>query len=133
MSVGLQILKNLGLTDEEAERMSKENREQPNSIYARDQSGLGFKKVTTNYIAEANDIFARLSKNMPQMQSSNVENASYTSSVFVPSRLRKKSITSLSTEDLATILSKPDEDEPVKAPEVEHKRRRKHKKVEELQ
>ncbi|EAY08043.1 hypothetical protein TVAG_463230 [Trichomonas vaginalis G3] len=108
-NIGLIILKNLGLTDEEAEVLENQKPEQINTIFARDQSGLGYKKLSTNYAAEANNVFARISAkiandNKDQVKTCIASTATKTHQ-FIPRRLQKKSIGSLSNEDLATILS----------------------------
>ena len=107
MSIGLQILKNLGLTNEEAKKLKLESTNIPNAIYARDQSGLGYKPIATNYVAEANDVFSRISQNYNNKINSNLNNNSSESKIFLPSKSRKKSVSSLSNEDLASILSLP--------------------------
>ena len=112
-SIGLTILKNLGLTDAEAEILDKQRPEKINTVYARDQSGLGYRKQTTNYIADANDIFARLSAKVAGANhAKNISIApgtGFQTKRFIPSRLKKRSIGSLSNEDLATIFNEPEE------------------------
>ena len=153
-SIGLTILKNLGLTEEEAEILEKQRPEKINTVYARDQSGLGYKKPSMNYIAEANDIFAKLSARVTGSAAKTSVSVAQGSGIqtkrFIPTRLKKKSIGSLSHEDLATILCEPDEPAgtPIEAMETtkvkgnaveqkeegEHKkRRRRHRKSEEAQ
>ena len=117
-SIGLIILKNLGLTDAEAEILENQKPEKMNTVYARDQSGLGYKKQSTNYVADANDVFARLSAKMSQQEkpqsSSIAPGTGVQTKRFIPKRLQKKSIGSLSHEDLATILGT---EQPTDAPE----------------
>ena len=135
-SIGLIILKNLGLTDEEAEILENQKPERINTVFARDQSGLGYKKQSTNYVADANDVFARLSakvKSQEAPQSSSIApGTGIKTKRFIPKRLQKRSIGSLSNEDLATILGtseKPSEvaDQILEAPSEPKKHHRKHR------
>ena len=135
-SIGLIILKNLGLTNAEAEVLEKQTPEKLNTIFARDQSGLGYRKQSTNYVADANDVFARLSAKMNRKETtksaSSIAGTGIQTKRFIPKRLQKKSIGSLSNEDLATILgteekSSPPPEEIIDINEEPKKHRHKHK------
>lgn len=136
-NIGLIILKNLGLTEEEAAVLEAQKPEPMNTIFARDQSGLGYKKLSTNYVAEANNVFARISAKMASDNNDSstrtcIASTSAKTRKFIPTRLQKRSIGSLSNEDLANILSEVAPVTPSAIPQEEttteepKKRRRKH-------
>ena len=137
-SIGLIILKNLGLTDEEAEILENQKPERINTVFARDQSGLGYKKQSTNYVADANDVFARLSAKVNKQEtvqtSSIAPGTGIKTKRFIPKRLQKKSIGSLSSEDLATILGTSEKSydtseqviETIEEPKKHHRKHRHH-------
>ena len=130
MNIGLTILKNLGLTDAEAETLEREPPKPQNTIFARNQAGLGYKEIKANYVAEADDVFSRISAkagNNKSVQRSCIAATSAPKKPLPPRRLQKWSVGSLSSEDLAAVLSKPDDDDVVPAPTAETpKKRRKH-------
>lgn len=139
MSLGLALLGKLGLKDEAIAEKSKPKQEK---MYSRDQTGLGYTRTAPDFLKASEEAFAKLqaAATVPVVDDDDspakltVKPAQQR--VFIPARLRKRSIGSLSNEDIAHVLSNdrptPVDLDAVKVcdPEPQRRRRRRHHRTE---
>lgn len=142
MNIGFSLLTKLGLSSEEAEEHKNDKPSDAITIYAKDQTGIGYEERKSDFILQTDAAFAKLraarvgvtdKKNNEEKLETKPSHQRF----FIPSRLKKKSTGSLSNEDLAVILAKPEastvpvesiKDNTEENQEGERKRRRKHRK-----
>ena len=108
-SLGLALLSKLGLKEEDVIAMNHATSKRE-SVYARDQTGLGYTQVAPDFMKASEDAFARLQKAATLSKTDHEGVGKLTlkearHSVFIPSRLRKRSGRSSSNEDLSGVLA----------------------------
>lgn len=112
-ALGFALLAKLGLRDDEAEAL-KNSTIAKEAIYVRDESGIGYTEIPSNFMEASENAFAKLQRAhvMKIYDSDDDEEEKVKLEVkpaqqrrFIPQRLRKRSIGSLSNEDLAHILA----------------------------
>lgn len=109
MDLGISILRNLGLNEEKAEALKKEKPSTGIVFYERDQKGIGFRPNPQTFSFNADDTFARIAARVKADQPvAKLETHEVQNKYFLPNRMKKRAITSLSQEDLAIILNDPD-------------------------
>ncbi|KAH0791170.1 hypothetical protein GPJ56_004909 [Histomonas meleagridis] len=142
MNLGFSLLTKLGLSQEEADQHKNDKPSDAITVYAKDQTGIGYAENKFDFVLETDATFAKLQASRVGVEEINstqkMEVKPPQQRFFIPTRLKKKPLHSLSTEDLAVILAKP---EPVAVP-VEtiinedskpHKKRRKHHRKEQAE
>ena len=139
MNLGFSLLTKLGLSQEEADSHKNDKPSDAITVYAKDQTGIGYSEKKYDFVLETDAAFAKLQASRVGVKKATdtpkMEIKPAQQKFFIPSRLKKKPLHSLSTEDLAVILAKP---EPTAIPvdslksdlnsEQNKKRRRRHKK-----
>ncbi|OHT10364.1 hypothetical protein TRFO_20410 [Tritrichomonas foetus] len=103
MKLGISLLCKLGLQEDEIEDFNKP--EESYSVYARDQVGIGYTPPTTA-LPDLNSAYARLASismmnknNAPKLEIKPANNR-----FFIPSKLKKKDVGSLSNDDISSIF-----------------------------
>lgn len=147
-AVGFKLLQKLGLSEEEANKFIEKKQKPTNNLYARDQKGIDFKESKANYVMAADLAFANLNQKLAgkigikNTTENKLESTPQSQRFFIPNKLRKRNMNSLSTDDLACILSTEEPtnnvNQPIEliTPEPEirkHRRRRHHHHHEEAQ
>ncbi|KAH0789551.1 hypothetical protein GPJ56_006517 [Histomonas meleagridis] len=140
MNLGFSLLTKLGLSQEEADLHKNDKPSDAITIYAKDQTGIGYTENKYDFVLETDAAFAKLQASRVGIKKTNdapkMETNPPQQRYWIPSRLKKKPLHSLSAEDLAVILAKP---EPVEVPvdaiksdesQEHHRRRRRHHKKE---
>jgi hypothetical protein len=136
MAIGFALLAKLGLSQEEADSHKNDRPSDAKTLFVRDQSGIGYREKNPDFMEATDRAFARLHasikssepKDGPPMTVKPPQQRG-----FIPARLRKMPITSLSAEDLACVLAR---DVPTSLPspaEVPHRRRKHRRPIEQLE
>jgi hypothetical protein len=136
MDLGFALLAKLGMSENAASAQKTDVSATTEAIYARDQSGIGFTEVQPDFLKATEAAFAKIqsaAKIEPCDEPGRMTVKATEPRFFIPARLRKKSVKSLSSEDLACILassepvSLPMDSVPLSedVPEGPHKRRKK--------
>lgn len=104
MSLGISLLCKLGLTEEEADRIN--DKTNTNYIFARDQGGIGYTMPKLSALPDLDSTFARLAamSSLDKNEAPKIEIKPIKPRYFIPSRLKKKDVNSLSNEDLSSIF-----------------------------
>lgn len=113
-ALGFALLAKLGLRDDEADAL-KNTAIAKEAIYVRDESGIGYTEIPSNFMEASENAFAKLARaQVMRIYDSDDDDEKEQVKLqvkpaqqrrFIPQRLRKKSIGSLSNEDLAHILA----------------------------
>ena len=108
-ALGIALLTKLGLRPDQVDALKK-TRPKTEAVYVRDQAGLGYTNMVPDFMQASEDAFAKLQAAAKMVRSESEEDTKLTVKqqqhrVFIPSRLRKRPVTSLSSEDLACIMA----------------------------
>lgn len=129
--VGFKLLQKLGLSEEEANKFIEKKQKPTNNLYVRDQKGIDFKESKANYVMAADLAFANLNQKLAgkigikNTTDSKLESTPQSQRFFIPNKLRKRNMNSLSTEEPTNNVNQP-VDLITPEPEIRKHRRRKH-------
>lgn len=112
-SLGFALLAKLGLRSEEANLLKKKS--DPNeAIYVRDERGIGYTEIPSNFLEASENAFAKLQRariirvidsDEEEEKPIKLERKPAQQRRYIPERLRKKDVGSMSNEDLAHIFA----------------------------
>lgn len=104
MNLGINLLCKLGLTEAEAEQLNEHK--YTNYVFARDQGGIGYITPKLSALPDLDSTFARLAaiSSQDKNEAPKLEIKPIQPRYFIPSKLKKKDVNSLSNEDLSSIF-----------------------------
>ena len=108
-ALGLSLLTKLGLRPDQVESLKK-MKPKTEAVYVRDQTGLGYTHQAPDFMQASENAFAKLQAAAKMVRSEDEDDGKMDvkplqHKVFIPTRLRKRTVGSLSQEDLACILA----------------------------